>query len=315
MNYVFYSNKCKKIKNVSLQKDALFYLVDISTERKGPVYTIVNNLHEQDKEQFYRAEIDISYSNQDVPFIEDTKLSSFIKINSFNNYYSLCPLVHQMIKFNNFIDVEGMTLDNYIWIEFIRLFKNNGDKIYIDTSLVDDKDINKSFEHLKMNTSVHKYLCTDTFLIIFKNDEWKIVTENQLNKLIEKDFNIIDKIVFNVSGTETCYLLSLKEYLLFSQKIKICLTFKTNMSADDESEVYYDEIYMNDINDILNACLFAPQLLLLEQQIYDECIDFSLDVKYPNRNTMTLNVSHNEIMSTKNTCIFDILKRLLEIKL
>ena len=54
--------------------DIKFYAIDISTERKGPVFTLVHNPYMNFKESKLSITLDIQYAPVDLPFDENDKL-------------------------------------------------------------------------------------------------------------------------------------------------------------------------------------------------------------------------------------------------
>lgn len=311
MNYIFYKDKCKSVKRLKKDENAIFYLIDISTERKGPVYTIVKDIKDSIKEDSYEAEIMISYSEADLPFDIDARLPSHIVTNTYNRYYSIYPLICQMIAFNNFIDLWSMMIQSHIWIDYIRLY-NSSICIHMDTD-TKEKDIKKSFKKLRMDTQVSSVLDNDC-IIISKNGDWIYVSYDEISKIYYEDSFDIDKIIIGVHNAETCYLLSLEEYLLFSQNIKVMI-YIISPSGDDDEDPLCDTMMFESLIDILDGCLFTPQLILLDQLVYENPIELGIIIQYEDGHQVSLMVDQKETEFPENTCLFTILKRLLSLKL
>lgn len=308
MNFRFYNDGTYK-DNLN-KKDASFYLIDISTDRKGSLYTITDKINTCIRNNDISVSLDISYAPMDVPYDDSTVITSIFEIDSIEKYYSIYPLIKQIFAFNTFCETWSLSIDSCISIANISInFDNN--KISID-EYETDKSIKKAFSYLSMNTNVSDIL-SENEVIIMKKGKWWIETiySNKYPKYEKFDYIIIPLI-----DTESAYLLTYKEYNLFRQDY----TVQVNMlyTSDENSVIYSDDycanwIDMKNLKDVLYSCLFTPQLILLEQKIYNVPMYLEIIVSTKYRD-MKLSVSENEMNIPRNTCIFYIIKRLLELE-
>lgn len=308
MNFRFYDNGTYK-ENLN-KKDASFYLIDISTDRKGSLYTITDNINTNIKYKDISVSLDISYSSMDCPLDDSTIVTSQFAIDSIEKHYSIYPLIKQIFQFNTFCEIWSLSIDSCLSIANITIHFNNN-KISIDES-DSEKSIKKAFSLLSMSTNVSDIL-SENEVIIMKKGTWTIETvySDEYPK-----FHKFDYIVIPLEGTESVYVLTYKEYNLFRQnyKVQVNMLYRT----DDDSAIYSDDYCANWVEldrliDVLYGCLFTPQLILLEQKIYDIPMYLEIIVSTQYRD-MKISISENEIAIPRNTCIFYILKRLLELE-
>lgn len=312
MNFKCYNDGTYKTWLGKNKCDADFYLIDISTDRKGSLYTITKNIESNIVSKDISVIMDTSYSSIDVPCDDFTLLSSRFSVDTVERFYSIYPLIKQMFAFNTFCEIWGLALDSCISIESIII--EYGDIKATINECDNDRDIEKTFKRINMNTSVSKIL-PDNSVLIMKDGIWEIIECDDNDNY--PHFNKFDYIGIPLPNTESLYLLSYKEYNIFRKKMTVQINMLYSDYEDPDRD--YDDycanwISLDNMRDILYGCLFTPQLILLEQKIYDipMFLEIVISTKYVN---MKLSISENEILVPKNTCIFEIIKRLLEFEL
>ena len=311
MNFRFY--KDGTYKEGVHKKDALFYLIDISTDRKGSLYTIARDITNSFKRDSIHVKLDISYASIDTPCDGSTIIPSIFEIDSIERFYSIYPLIKQIFSFNTFCERWSLSVDSCISIANIDI-KYNKTHITLD-EYVSEKDIKKSFNYLNMTTSVSDILNDDEVLIM-KKGKWYIEVAYDEDHECYPKFDKFDYICIPLPDTESLYLLTYKEYMLFRKRY----TVQVNMlyTSDEFSVIDTDDycanwVEMNNLRDILYGCLFTPQLILLEQKIYDIPMYLEIVISTGLRD-LKISISEKEISVPRNTCIFFIIKRLLELE-
>ena len=174
MNYAFYRDGTyKKIKSITKKYlDADWYLIDISTDRKGPLFTVVKDINTDFKRDNINIAYDITYAPYDLPFDENTTIHNEFDITTLELYYSIYPLIKQVFGFNNYRDV---ATDMYSCINFNSIdicYKNTC--IHLDEG-VSDKGIKKTFEYMNMVTnvsSISEYGFETIDVILLRKKKW-----------------------------------------------------------------------------------------------------------------------------------------------
>jgi len=296
MNYILRNDhtyeKVKSFKESDM-KNMCCALFDISTDRKGPLYTMVQDINFDFMKENIHILMDVSYAPIDLPFDDSVLIPSSFKITNLNTYYNVYPLIKQIFAFNTFRETES-TIDNQILIQDMQILYGKSE---IDISEKDsEKTIKKIFKKMKMITCVD-HMLSDKFLIM-RNGIWDIYSYSEFEPL---DMNF-DKIGIMIPYTESLYLMSYKEYLLFSNFDSIDLELRYAIPRYDQVTLF-DEIYdnessttitINDIDMLLQVCMFIPQMILLEQSIYDN--DMSLKINIDRGDVMySLVIDEDEI--------------------
>lgn len=247
-------------------QDIKYYLFDISTDLKGPVYTLV---HKVNTEFINHTKLDvclcIEYNNIDLPFSDLESFNYPYVVDSMNSAYGLYPLICQMSMFNFFQENQYESNEAMILIATITINDGN-QKLEIDYMNEELSIIKNNFKSLGLLThtdkvyhknSVNDYLNTYSNLIITKS-KWYFS---------DKVPNTFEYIGLYVISTESLYLLTYEEY---HQLLKISyLNIQFFDVSSDGTDDYITDIAIesNDIEQILQFCLFVPQYVLLDQRL------------------------------------------------
>ena len=86
MNFRFYDNGTYK-ENLN-KKDASFYMIDISTDRKGSIYTLTDMIKNDIGHKHMVVSLDISYADYDSPCDACQLIRNRIDIDSIEKFYS-----------------------------------------------------------------------------------------------------------------------------------------------------------------------------------------------------------------------------------
>ena len=314
MNYILKDDhtikKVKEIKKTDCY-NMKYALLDISTDRKGPVFTVVKSLNFDFKSDLIDILMDTSYAVYDLPYEirEDAILSSRHKISTINNYYNIYPLIKQIFAFNNFIEVNS-SLDSQLFIQQIQIGYNGN---VIEISEKDsDTTIKKIFKKLNMVTNTEEVLL-DRFLIIYK-DTWDVYSFRDYNPL-EMNF---DKIGIMIPDTESLYLMSYKEFHLFNKLKSLELEFQYEIDNPNSLFEEFDDIdesisilSVSSFIEYLELFIFIPQLILMEKAVYNNEVNIRLSVE-TKKDMYSLIIDHKETNNPKHTCMYYIIKKLLK---
>lgn len=294
-------NKVEKI--LKHKNEIVWYLIDISTKLKGPVYTISKTLS-LDKINMIKILLTIVYNVEDCPYSDASTLHYTINIDTIEKFYSIYPLINQMMTYN-------MYRENFYLVSKDIIISNI--EIEADNTIIEidenDEDymITKAFKRLNMTTSVYKLMGVK-FIILDNKNHWYI------SKDIPDDFY---KIGLHVIGTESLYLLSRKQFIRLSS-IK-SMTINIGYDIENDCKVYDDESYIledntidcNSIEAILSTCMFFPQMMSLERAVYDVSSEITIDIDLYNGNNYHLSITEKEARNP--IFLFDIINKIIQI--
>ena len=291
----------KKLKssNKLVYTNTMCTLIDISTDRKGPLFTAVIEPKINKSLKNFNITMDISYAPYDVPFDDALSLSSTFEIDNLQKYYNIYPLINQLFGFNVFKD--SHCLESCINVDTIDIICGNYN-VHLDES-ASDKNIRKTFKYMNMLTNVNEF--GDEVIVLTKK-KWEIVNFDDLEELSFK------KVFIPLEGLESLYCMSYEEYLLFSDILSLEVTISSYNEVDD---TWWNKTFrLTHLKDILSSCIFIPQLILLETEIYREPKKLSIEIETARR-ILELKVTEKEILQPKNTCIFNLISNLLKLQL
>lgn len=302
--YKVYKNINKVYRHIN---DIQYLILKNFTSLKGPSYTIIEASNIKFEHGDVEVEIGISYECVDCPCTDNTTIKSTITIDNIERYYSIHPLIKQMMYYNYFMDnfmYDGPTID----ITDISLY-NHKFEIELNSSNMNDQEIDSVFKNLHMNTCVSKVTKYTRFLIL-KDGDWYV------SKKIPKSF---DYLGIEIIGAETLYLLTEKQYYAFASIKNLSILLKDDNIYDD---IYYNDVInsreVDEILDfstdklslILQACIYLPQMLVLEHTVYNNTVSLDIIVDTDN---LTYNLKITEKEASDGICLFDILNKLLNI--
>lgn len=280
--------------------DIKFVFVDIETRLKGPVYSYVAARGLEPVPFDTSISFKLSYEPVDCPCSKETTLSSSIYASSLGSNFCIYPLVTEMYQFNNFkrkYDID----DDYINIESIRI-DNKGNHIEIIPDEISNRDMESIFKKTRLFTN-GALISKHEIVVLKNNDEWYIDTK------IPSSF----KCIFYKVTNQTFYRITNKEYLYLKLIRFFRLTIfipeeDENLDFDDIDNSPYVTLYASNIFDILEICLFQPQLMSLDKALYDEKISIKIELG-TDINNYVLNISSKECNS--GFCLYEILYKLL----
>lgn len=308
MNICLFKDKSYKIvKNAKIinkyLNDIKYIVLDISTFMKGPTHTIVKPKYYNDGEKDVVVKMNVSYSFPDCPGDDITTFKYTLKIDSPNSRYNVYPLMNQMMAFNGF-KYDSNIIDSEINIDFIELcFNDLNEEIVIDED-TEEEDISKIFKELKMLTNESTLKKKH---IILDKGEWFNTNH------IPKKF---DYILYNISGIETLYLLSYKEFMIL-KNINMCTIkmfrkyrYENSLNYADEEVDEDNSLDSTNVNEILEMCLYFPQYIELEKIIYSNTMHLEIELETDYRKYRVY-ISEKEYRDNYQLSLFDIINKII----
>lgn len=291
---------------------AKFYLIDISTNTKGPIYTVVKDINRSLQNQDIRIAMDISYRCEDCPFSADTTIFANIIGNTFGKLYSVNSSIIEMMRFNDLQNV-FLYMDKDINYDAISI-NIDGKHVRFDENS-SDSEIKKFFKKNNMLTS-----CIDILnrkVIVLYEDSYSIMHCNDFLKSSLK----FKYVFFYIVGMETLYRLSYKQYrrILNIESIKVVYdinesstgTLNDIFDTDDDQDECLNELEFRGLSSILTSFIHLPQFLLLEQALYGFTNDITININTKEMN-YELYISGKEIDTSIS--LFKIVNKVLSIK-
>lgn len=317
MNIVLYKDTYDIIKIPKKQYNdvsAIAYLFDISTERKGPIFTIVKNPINKINSEIITIAMNVSYAPIDIPFCDSVMFNSCINIASIESYYNIYPLIKQMISFNSFIETYSYYITNQLVINDIMIHYGTTN-IQLD-EFCSDKKIKKTFKYLSMLTNVSDFMNTNKYIVFYKNGIWKVCDD------VDSSDKSIKYIFVVINDTECGYLFTRKEFKIIKSIDELNITLRYNLKTLNELESVYDEVYsvydmdvqFDTFDGILAALMFIPQLLLIEKHIYSDFIDLDLIINVDDLPKLMV-TDHEMKCKETNACLFTLIRDLIKFKL
>lgn len=287
-----------------------FKLVDISTIKKGPVYTITKSESQFDKNMGeFNLFIDVSYGALDVPIDLDSSFVTIIDVKDESSKYSIYPLIYQMAACDYYIE-EQLPFSRDTVLKIIDITIINGDFRLSLNETKSEKKIMKVFKNLDMLTSVNTILDDNQIIILNKDGTWefdKLDLQDKTQFYTEKK----KKIIIPVRYSETVYVLDSKlmHKMVQIENLDVCYIYR---QENEEYENYKNIYNGSNINEILETCLFLPQIISIEKLLYklDVTIEIIITI---NGKDITVRLDENETNCEENLCFFDIIKRILDI--
>jgi len=339
-NLYFYSNGYFFTEEKKNEGSLEFVAIDISTDRKGPVYTLVRKPRKDFKKEPVRIKFDLVYGEEDVPWDVSSPIISEFKLDTKSKFYSIYPLLKQMIAFNMFS--ENGLFHNHLFIQTIVIEYGNT-TFYIDET-ISDKKLKKTFEYTGMTTDVEdifnedgmSYIGLDTYANkwerIYDDLDSDMDTEidDELSNIL-KDYNMIIVPLKSDSNRismpmETVYIMDVdyfeRLHHVYNSMIitRHYVSEKSIFSIDSDECVgdgfpgsnYENEFFFRTPYDLLEASIFIPQVILMESKIYNSrtILDIVLEV---DGNNLYLSIDEKESDNPKNICVFQIVRGMLEI--
>ena len=291
-----------------MKKEILFTAVDISTERKGPMYTFIEGYPpEIPTDSEIIITFSLVYGYDDLPFNEDACITSTYICDTLGKYYSIYPMIHQMFQFNRFIKKNYEESGEDIHIQEINC--QYGKQYMTLTEEATYKEIKKTFKHIHMNTKANKIYQKYGYVYLIKGGYWDAIPNDGMIGSLPKNY----KLFYMIWGSGTSYLLSVK----FLQKIRSCKSVQisvphiwrdTYLNEYESEKRVFILIYLSDI---LEGCLFIPQLILLDQHLYNSDLKMEILIEC-NDQVFCKEVTSEEVKLPQNTCVIRLLHQMLK---
>lgn len=299
--FLYKDGTCKKGKS-HYSCDIKYKLLDVSSIRKGPLYTLTSGSNFQEG-LIQRVEIDVQIGCDDSPSIGDIQticicpkkeVSKYVGERPIPASYKILPLIKGIDQFSNFISENGL---GFYEIGDVRVWLNGEDH-----TLTSDNKVTKFFRNHSISTCVHS-IGYESIIGIYPQCEWRIFSLDDIESAIfTQGFH---KFFIPIPYTESGYLLS-RWYIYDLLSIKF---ITIHLYEKKYGEIF--TISVSDLPDILALFLYVPQLVLLEQRIYDEPVSILLEVEKDGCCTRSLYISEEEGFVDHNICLYDILTKLL----
>lgn len=314
MNLCFYKDGTFSKEKINNKKELEFKCIDISTQRKGPIVTFTKKSNFKGGKAI-QMEINMNYGAIDIPFDAETNFNSILEIDTPNHAYNVYPLIKQLISCNSFIDNQSLSTDSKIYIDKIHLISNKDD--YTITEDTSDKTIDMIFNHIGIKTCMNEIIKPDFCIITSSNGCWKNI---EFENICMYNNTNLDTIFIPLSDMETAYKCNYKLYLRLKKikyvSVKISYIPKSTdfgINYLNSSDGLYENEYMaSGINEILQLCLFVPQIIYIEQSLYKMDATIKLNVIENNRN-IELIITEKESKFDINTGFFNLIKRIITI--
>lgn len=336
MNVYFYDDgtfttKAKKDKEVS------FCAIDISTVRKGPIFSFVKEPNFEPKDPIHMSVL-MNYGNADLPFEAGNVFETDIRMDYPNYIYNTYPLLKQMIHCNFFVEGQSKFCESYINIAQINLQRKK--KAVEITESTTDKQLDKIFNSFGIKTDMSDIVDSKDVILMNKRGYWKLlkIGQDRLANIAE-DYRGISQYMKDMKWDlaficmpeiETAYLIKQKtlQEIEDIRRLKVSIRYHDDVEPgvpytggdyifeckerDPEGvETYYDA---ENIEDILKICLFVPQILNIETSLYNT--EATVEITAANSmQTLRLTIDRKEARFAVNTCIFNLLERMLSIRM
>ena len=303
-------------------KEMEFGIVDISTQRKGPIVAFTKNEDESfEKMPPLYMRMEMTYDTPDVPFDAQTAFEHYMKMNHTNHAYNAYPLIKQMIACNDFINGQSSFMDSHIYINKLILESKKGN--FVITEDNSDQDIADMFQHMGIKTDMSEVVKPGFCIMMNNRGYWK--------RVMFKDNNSYADYLYRMRWTralicfpemETAYnmryntLRELERVKEFSVKVTYTpVPDNYSLSYFDALESPYENEYSaTGITDILRMCIFVPQIIYIEQTLYNMDATIELNMVEDDQN-IKLTITKKESRCGINTCIYNLMERLLKINM
>jgi len=286
-------------------KNAKYIIIDISTALKGPVCTLIKPKYLSSEKVDCQIDLLLIYAATDCPASDTSTFHYSLPLDSINHRYNIYPLMKQMIDFN-YYKCEFDIVDTEITIDNISVLFDGKVAIEINEDIMDEY-IDKTFKQLKLITSVLEL--EDENHIILKNNKWYASSE------IPTHF---DYILYNIKGNESLYLLTEKQFnrfcLIDSVSIKMYRCYDDITYHKSTTDVFEDEdnyITTTGISNILTSCLYFPQYIELEKNIYNSKMALTISIETPIK-IYNLKITEKEFNNNPIE-LFNIINKLLQL--
>lgn len=288
------------------------YLISIETDRKGPIYTTVTEavFHQNERS---RDSINIRYEIIYGSFDSPPEGSIYCGLPQCRNTVSrlnILPLLLQLIQLPDYMDCKGAL--SYISIGDIEI-STRGKSIYLHAE-DDISTIRKKCHRLGISTNLG-FLTNGSPIVFYKDGTWELVKMDSLNGIHKCKY-----ILFPLKFMESGYLLTWKEYLMLSHIRYVYARLQKNdpiYNVADMGGITSDFYTTRGLSGVLELMLFFPQIVLIEEVIYQSSPEYQLtlcveanDVLYENK----LIVDRRDLMgvSGKQASLFYAIKHFVE---
>lgn len=252
-------------RNPNNNRSKKYHLIPISTDRKGPIYTIVDD----DFIQMYKKSsteikmvFEIDFGTYDT--YRNKPAHIYVPVSKgLSHYANLMPLVFQIFVMGDWLQIS----DSIHCVDVMNVDISVNDRIF-KINLGDSlKEPRKSFKKLGLDTHCKTIFGTRLewaegccpVIILKDSNIWRYCS------IEEACFEVFEYIIIPIGGAESVYLLTFREFQLFSMIDNMCVG--TSIGGFSGIEAGYG-MFSNNIVEVLESCLFFPQLLLMLDEIY-----------------------------------------------
>lgn len=303
-------------KNNDLTKEMVFGIIDISTQRKGPVMAFTKKMNENfEKIQPLYMRLEMIYDTPDVPFDAQAAFEQYIKMDESSHVYNAYPLIKQMVSCNDFINGQSSFMDSHIYINKL-ILESHGERFVI-TEDNSDQDISDMFEHIGIKTDMSEIIKSGMCIIMNNEGYWKKIPISDID-----GYTKWSHILLCFPDMETSYYMSYDTFCKLERVSDLSIKVTYIPVPDQYSLTYFDEMdssYENEYSanglvDILRLCVFVPQIIYIEQTLYNMDATIELNMVQDNQN-IKLIITKKESKWDANTCIYSLIERILKLNM
>jgi hypothetical protein len=318
MYLYFWSDGTYSEEDLSNEKEFEFGIVDISTMRKGPIVAMTKNLTFEKKDSIEMT-MEMTYDTPDIPFDPESAFVSTLKMNNESHAYNAYPLIRQMIACNEFVNGQSQFMDSRIFINKLKLKSPVGE--YEITEENTDQDVADIFDKFGMRTNMSEIVKPGFCIMMNQRGYWRRVKLNSkdgYSDYLSRMRWTRALICFpDMETAYTCRYHTLREL----EKIKELSVRVTYTPTPDKYDLgflsdlnspYTNEYVAYGIYDILRLCIFVPQIINIEQTLYNMDVAIEMNVVQEDQN-IKLTITKKETKIGINTCIYNLLERIIGI--
>lgn len=296
-------------KSQVFNEEIKFVGYDISTNRKGNIYTLTKDTKADKKEKtgVAKCSIDLNYSLYDDMPIDDTcSFSTSINLSERKIGIELNPFLHQITSCNKFMRNSECNFTE-ISIEKITFLSHKEKVIVSFDEFSEDGEIGDLIKHLHLSTHVKEIFGSYKFLLLNSvSRTW------QFSNCLYSNNSGWTALLMQVPDTETCYYVPRKmiDRLCHVDFLSTKLSYYNNGKA-----IYENDFDAVNLDDMLPNWLFIPQLIKIQQSIFNVPVTMDLMIEEnltkKNEKCYRFSLSQDQTLSSSNVCLYRLMEALL----
>lgn len=303
-NGTYVTSKCQLFGD-----DVEFVGYDISTNRKGHIYTLTKDAKPDKKEKtgIAKCMIDLNYSLYDDMPIDDTcSFSTSINLSDRKSGIELKPFLYQIIACNTYMHKSGYEFTE-ISIEKITFLSHKGKCVVSFDEFSEDSEIGQLIKNLHLSTHVKEIFGEYRFLLLNTvSRTW------ELSNYLYSNNNGWTSLLMQIPDTETCYYIPRKMINRLSHVDSIT----TILRYYDNSEVISESDFcVVTLEDMLPMWLFIPQIIKIQQSIFNVPLTMDLMIEENlaevNEKIYRFSLSEDQTLYSSNVCLYRLMEALL----